>query len=44
MSQPMPLFTGLSAFPLTPADPSGRVEIEALQQLLERLSKGGEGK
>ena len=41
MSQPMPLFTGLSAFPLTPADPSGRVDIEALQQLLERIVDGG---
>jgi 4-hydroxy-tetrahydrodipicolinate synthase len=31
------LFAGLSAFPLTPADPDGRVDTQALSRLLERL-------
>lgn len=30
-------FTGLSAFPLTPADESGRVDTDALQRLLTRI-------
>lgn len=30
-------FTGLSAFPLTPADESGRVDTDALQGLLARI-------
>lgn len=30
-------FHGLSAFPLTPADAGGRVNVEALSRLLERL-------
>ncbi len=33
----MPLFHGLSAFPITPADEGGRVDIRALATLLERL-------
>ncbi len=32
-----PAFTGLSAFPLTPADEAGRVDTDALQQLLARI-------
>ncbi|WP_313196902.1 dihydrodipicolinate synthase family protein [Rhizobium sp.] len=32
-----PAFTGLSAFPLTPADEAGRVDIDALQRLLSRI-------
>ena len=31
------LFEGLSAFPLTPADADGRVDADALAQLLDRL-------
>ncbi|MDI6027094.1 dihydrodipicolinate synthase family protein [Corticibacterium sp. UT-5YL-CI-8] len=31
------MFNGLSAFPLTPADDSGRVDTKALQRFLERL-------
>jgi 4-hydroxy-tetrahydrodipicolinate synthase len=34
---PLPLFTGLSAFPLTPADADGRVDTDALQTLLSRI-------
>ena len=30
-------FHGLSAFPLTPADEGGVVEVEALSRLIERL-------
>jgi dihydrodipicolinate synthase/N-acetylneuraminate lyase len=30
-------FRCLSAFPLTPADPDGRVDAQALSRLLERL-------
>ncbi|WP_288431651.1 dihydrodipicolinate synthase family protein [uncultured Agrobacterium sp.] len=30
-------FHGLSAFPLTPADENGRVDVEALSRLVERL-------
>ena len=33
----MPLFHGLSAFPITPADESGRVDTDALAALLDRL-------
>ena len=33
----MTIFTGLSAFPITPADAQGRVDTEALSRLLERL-------
>jgi 4-hydroxy-tetrahydrodipicolinate synthase len=32
-----PAFTGLSAFPLTPADEAGRVDTDALQRLLQRI-------
>ncbi len=34
-------FHGLSAFPLTPADENGRVEVEALSRLIERLDEAG---
>ncbi|MBU1313006.1 MAG: dihydrodipicolinate synthase family protein [Alphaproteobacteria bacterium] len=34
---PLPLFTGLSAFPLTPANEAGRVDTDALQTLLARI-------
>lgn len=37
----MALFTGLSAFPITPADLHGRVDTEALCRLLERIMKAG---
>ena len=33
----MPLFHGLSAFPITPADAEGRVDVSALATLLDRL-------
>ena len=36
-----PLFRGLSAFPITPANDEGRVDTEALGQLLERLCRPG---
>jgi 4-hydroxy-tetrahydrodipicolinate synthase len=32
-----PVFTGLSAFPLTPADENGRVDTDALQRLVARI-------
>lgn len=35
------LFQGLSAFPLTPASPEGRVDTDALGGLLERLVAAG---
>jgi 4-hydroxy-tetrahydrodipicolinate synthase len=35
----MPLFHGLSAFPITPADKGGRVETGALATLLRRLQE-----
>jgi 4-hydroxy-tetrahydrodipicolinate synthase len=38
---PQPIFTGLSAFPLTPADDAGRVDVEGLQRLLARLVEAG---
>ncbi len=37
----MPLFRGLSAFPITPADERGRVDTEALASLLQRLEAAG---
>ena len=37
----MPPLTGLSAFPITPADPHGRVDTQALGGLLERLTEAG---
>lgn len=33
----MSLFEGLSAFPITPADPSGRVDISALARIVTRI-------
>ena len=33
----MPLFTGLSAFPITPQDPEGRVDVAAVRRLVRRL-------
>jgi len=41
MSEITSPFTGLSAFPLTPADESGRVDTAALQGLLERIIGSG---
>ncbi|NTS31590.1 dihydrodipicolinate synthase family protein [Phyllobacterium sp. BT25] len=35
------LFHGLSAFPITPADESGHVNVESLCRLLERLERAG---
>lgn len=37
----MPLFHGLSAFPITPADEGGRVDTRALAALLVRLQEAG---
>ncbi len=37
-SPALPLFHGLSAFPITPADERGRVDTHALETLLERLA------
>ncbi|SDE95446.1 dihydrodipicolinate synthase family protein [Limimaricola pyoseonensis] len=37
----MTIFTGLSAFPITPADAEGRVDADALSRLLERLCAAG---
>jgi 4-hydroxy-tetrahydrodipicolinate synthase len=34
----MPLFTGLAAFPITPADAEGRVDVAALRRLVRRLA------
>lgn len=34
-------FYGLSAFPITPADGNGRVNVETLSRLLERLCEAG---
>lgn len=39
----MALFHGLSAFPITPADEQGRVEVGALRLLLGRLVDAGVG-
>ncbi|KMO42670.1 dihydrodipicolinate synthase [Methylobacterium tarhaniae] len=33
--------TGLSAFPITPADPEGRVDLPALRRLVARLREAG---
>lgn len=38
---PLPLFTGLSAFPITPCDAAGRVDTEAFGRLLERCADAG---
>ena len=35
------MFRGLSAFPITPADADGRVDVEALQRLVKRLTDAG---
>ena len=35
----MALFSGLSAFPITPADENGQIDAKALAALLERLAK-----
>lgn len=37
----MPLFTGLSAFPLTPADAEGVVDTEMLGRLVDRIASAG---
>ena len=37
----MPLFHGLSAFPITPADEDGRVDTHSLTRLLGRLKSAG---
>ncbi len=37
----MSMFQGLSAFPVTPADGDGRVDVAALQVLLDRLKRAG---
>jgi 4-hydroxy-tetrahydrodipicolinate synthase len=37
----MPLFTGLAAFPITPADADGRVDAPALRRLVRRLADAG---
>ncbi len=37
----MSLFTGLSAFPITPTDESGQVDIAALCHLLDRITVAG---
>lgn len=34
----MPLFAGLAAFPITPADPDGRVDIAGVRQFVRRLA------
>ena len=39
----MPRFHGLSAFPITPADDRGRVDLGALAVLLDRLLDAGVG-
>nr|CAD6421266.1 dihydrodipicolinate synthase family protein [Rhizobium sp. Q54] len=41
MTLPLPLFTGLSAFPLTPADAEGRVDVDGLQRLLQPIIGSG---
>lgn len=38
MSKAPAMFHGLSAFPITPADPRGRVDAEALVRLVQRLA------
>src|ERR1700761_5281567 len=37
----MPLFSGLAAFPITPADADGRVDASALRGLVRRLADAG---
>lgn len=37
----MQIFSGLSAFPITPADEHGRVDTDALHRLLDRLMDAG---
>jgi 4-hydroxy-tetrahydrodipicolinate synthase len=37
----MSLFNGLCGFPITPADPQGRVDTEALARLVTRLADSG---
>ncbi|WP_353110513.1 dihydrodipicolinate synthase family protein [Salinisphaera dokdonensis] len=37
----MNLFSGLSAFPITPCNEAGEVDVEALQRLVERLVHAG---
>ncbi|GAB3674194.1 dihydrodipicolinate synthase family protein [Salinisphaera aquimarina] len=37
----MDLFRGLSAFPITPCDAAGQVDVDALQRLLSRLVDAG---
>src|SRR4051812_6458334 len=39
--RPMTMLTGLSAFPITPADADGRIDVEALRALLAPLVKAG---
>jgi 4-hydroxy-tetrahydrodipicolinate synthase len=34
----MPLFAGLAAFPITPGDPDGRVDIAGVRQFVQRLA------
>ncbi|MCV9963382.1 dihydrodipicolinate synthase family protein [Pararhizobium sp. BT-229] len=41
VQRPDMLFHGLSAFPITPADPNGRVDTDALSALLKRIDKAG---
>jgi 4-hydroxy-tetrahydrodipicolinate synthase len=40
---PQPIFNGLSAFPLTPADEAGRVDVDGLQRLLARVVEARAG-
>ncbi|MDS9469853.1 dihydrodipicolinate synthase family protein [Paracoccus sp. MBLB3053] len=37
----MTIFKGLSAFPITPADPNGRVDTRSVARLVRRLSDAG---
>lgn len=37
----MSVLAGLSAFPVTPADPDGHVQVDHLQQLVARLARPG---
>src|SRR5687768_8772372 len=41
MSMAPTMFRGLSAFPITPADPSGRVDADALTRLVQHLAAAG---
>src|SRR4051812_31430873 len=38
MSMALPMFRGLSAFPITPADPRGHVDTNGLVRLVQRLA------